>query len=396
MVEEPTRPRWSPGLAWGIWSVAALLTIGAGVLIVGDYAPPAPETFGVRGSLAPLGLFISTLGLLIALRKATNPIGWVYLAGGLGLVITGFSFEYVEVAERFDLPAVSWATWTGQISWLGGVFPAVAFGLLLSPDGHLPSPRWRPLAYLIGGTSLFLFTLLALSPLEYTDLPHPFFGDSPPVPTWLEEMGFASLLIPLPLAAVSVVVRFRRGLEEERLQLKWLAVGGPVATLLIVVGNLIPTKTGEVISSLGPLVLFSAIAAAVLRFRLYDIDLIINRALVYGALTALLGLVYLGAVLLLSRATSPFTPGSDLAVVLSTLLVAALFQPARSKLQEWIDRRFYRSRYDASRVVDDFAGTLRDEVDLDAIGHQLLGAVEKTVRPAHLSMWIPKAKRTAQ
>ena len=197
-----------------------------------------------------------------------------------------------------------------------------------------------------------------------------------------------------------MLVRFRRSRGEERLQLKWFVLTIVLVLTFVaaagIAAEVAPAASGanpveEVcfyLALLGVAALPVASAAAILKYRLYDIDLVINRALVYGALTASLAGAYLGSVLLLQLALSPLTDESDLAVAGSTLAVAALFRPARGRIQALVDRRFYRRRYDAARTLESFGGRLRDEVDLDALGADLRAAVAETVQPAHISLWL--------
>jgi len=283
------------------------------------------------------------------------------------------------------------------------------FLVLLFPDGTLPSPRWRPVAWIAGLTLVAVPVLIALSSqkLENSALPA---LDNPLAwkrgTHFLEALTFVTLpLIPLSFlaAASSLVLRFRRSSGVERLQLKWLATAGAVVALLYLLAmaaslaTLVPpfqsgakawvsaTQTAAIVSFM---LLPTAIAVAILRHRLYDIDVVINRTLVYGALTLTLAASYAGSVLLLQGLLSPITQQSDLAVAASTLLVAALFQPARRRIQSAVDRRFYRSRYDAARTLDAFATRLRSELDLDAIGSDLRSTAVNAVHPEHVSLWI--------
>jgi hypothetical protein len=203
------------------------------------------------------------------------------------------------------------------------------------------------------------------------------------------------LLLVLAIGVTSLFVRFRGSLGVERQQLKWLALGGSV--LLACFGSIflieaLVADLGDVsvtlIIALAILCLPVSIGIAVRKTRLYDVDVVINRALVYGALTGILGSAYLGTVVVVQSALQPFTRDSDVAVAASTLAMAALFRPLRSRVQSFIDRRFYRSRYDASETLRAFSSRIRDQVDLDALGRELVTVVGTTMQPAHASLWL--------
>jgi hypothetical protein len=270
---------------------------------------------------------------------------------------------------------------------------------LLFPTGSPPSPRWKPVLWLDVATIATMATLAALNPvLELQDLEYAVEN-----PIGVEAVGSAekstsgSILLVVFLVAgfltiLSVIVRFRRAHGIERQQLKWFTLA--VASLLLLIP--IDFVTNELVANLAfglvvglvPL----AAGAAILRYRLYEVDVVINRTLVYGALTALLAGAYLGLVLLFQLVLNPVTEGSGVAVALSTLAVAALFRPARAHVQGLVDRRFYRRRYDAQQTLAGFAARLRDEVDLDALRGELTGIVATTMQPAHVSLWLRQAE----
>jgi hypothetical protein len=235
----------------------------------------------------------------------------------------------------------------------------------------------------------------SFTPGEFEDLPavNPV-GLGDPLGTAAEVangLGFLLLVVGTLAAIASIVVRFRRSRGIERQQLKWVTVGAALLPL-----SQIPSgDLGYAGLLLGALVIAGAVAIAMLRYRLYDVDVVINRAVVYGALTATLALAYLGSVLLLQLALRPLTESSNLAIAGSTLAVAALFRPARSRIQRAVDRRFYRHKYDAQRTLEAFAARLRDEVNLGALNSELSAVVRETLRPAHVSLWLkaPEAGR---
>jgi hypothetical protein len=302
--------------------------------------------------------------------------------------------------------------------WLPTVGLLAIYLVLLFPDGRLPSRRWRPLAWLSGAVIVLLGVDSVLAPGELTDLEgvrNPFGLEGAP---WLvdAEMVLLLLFVACILAsAVSLILRYRRSGGEVREQIKWIALAGSFVGLLlsIVLGVLIVAELMRGIGGSTPLwlrgLLFVmilsftgvpvAIGFAVLRYRLYEIDLLINRALVYVSLTATLAAFYLGGVVLLQRLFVLLTgQRSALAVVASTLLIAALFSPLRRLVQALVDRRFYRRKYDAAKTLEAFSARLRDGTDLETLSGDLVGVASRTVQPAHVSLWLrpdagPEARR---
>jgi len=258
----------------------------------------------------------------------------------------------------------------------------------------LPSRRWRPVAWCagLGIALLFVGDFTSGGPLEdYPDLANAYGVDSP-VLDLVEVIGALLLLVALVGSPLSLVLRYRRAGRDERQQIKWLALAGAVAAttfvIAVVAWDLLsePVANGAIMLSIVALPV--AAGVAILRYRLYDIDVVINRTLVYGALTATLALTYLGSVLLLQLALSGITEGSGLAVAASTLAVAALFRPARARIQQGVDRRFYRRKYDAQHTLEGFSARLRDQVDLAALSSDLSGVVRETLQPAHVTLWL--------
>jgi hypothetical protein len=364
---------------------------------------------------AALALSFPTVGAVIAARRPDNSIGWLFIAAGLSGAAVLLASEYALYAlftEPGALPAARTMAWIS--SWIGTVgFGLVfAFLLLLFPDGRLLSTRWRPVAWLAAGalTGVMVATALRPSLTDETGEPAPA-GAPEPIsnPVGVEGAGATLqaveeaaivvfvLLCALP-AAVSLILRYRRSTGERRQQIKWLAWAAGVLVLCVfflpdaliaAFGDTDAVSTaGSVLETVPVVALPLATGVAILRHRLYDVDLVIRRTLVYATLTALLAGAYLAAVLLLQLALSPLTDASDLAIAGSTLAVAALFRPARRRVQALVDRRFYRRRYDAARTVESFGARLRDQVDLDALGGELRAVVKETMQPAHVSLWI--------
>jgi fumarate reductase subunit C len=280
--------------------------------------------------------------------------------------------------------------------------------LLLFPDGRLPSRRWRPLAWLCGAVLVLasVGVMLSPGPLEHLGgVRNPFGLEGQ---HWMTSAGYVVLpLLPLCMlaSALSLVLRFRRSRGEERQQIKWIAFSASVVVIVyliaMVASLLSPAETWFAGSSpawlsllqsaalLSLTVIPIAVGFAVLRYRLYEIDLLINRALVYGSLTVLLAATYVGGVVGLQYAFRTLTgQGSTLAVVASTLVIAALFNPLRSRVQGFVDRRFYRRKYDARKTLEAFSAKLRDETDLEALNSELVGVVRETIQPAHVSLWL--------
>ena len=208
-------------------------------------------------------------------------------------------------------------------------------------------------------------------------------------------VGFALMLIAVVASAASLVVRFRRSRGDERQQLKWVTAAAAVFVVIFMtpIEEFAGDDIGFATLLLGLLIVAAAVAIATLRYRLYDIDVVINRTLVYGALTATLAAVYIGTVLLLQLALDGLTSGSDLAVAGSTLAAAAIFRPARGRIQQTVDRRFFRRRYDAARTLESFSSRLRDQVDLGALEAELRGVVAETVQPSQVSIWLREGTR---
>ena len=268
--------------------------------------------------------------------------------------------------------------------------------MLLFPDGRLPSPRWRPVAWcavlsLIGFLAGYVLTP---GPLEdFPQITNPYGVDSP----ILEAVALAGAILAaasMVASAVSLIVRMRRAGRVERQQIKWLAYGGALAVGAVFVGGVISVWIGEVgyaLTSIGLLGVPIFTGVAIARYRLYEIDIVINRTLVYGLLTAILAGVYFGGVTATQALLGTLTGQEQLpqlVVVASTLLIAALFTPLRRSIQSFIDRRFYRRKYDARKTLEAFSAKLRDETDLEALSDDLVGVVRETMQPAHISLWL--------
>jgi MFS family permease len=394
---------WPAGLAWGLWALT-LLGLGAtlwldALLRRAGYAELALVLGG--GSVPSLVAAVSaaTVGALVAGRRPGHRVGWLLAALGLSIAVAGFCFSYTRyglVARPGALPGARWLAGVAN----GGVFTYLSctgFILLLSPTGTLPSPRWRWWARLTaaGVVVAFLASVLHPRPLypEYPEIGNPIGVDALEhgLGAAIFPVGALLVLAGLVVGAVSLLLRFRRARGLERLQLRWLALGAALAALAFAVSMtalVVEQSDGWVFqAALGVSVALLPLAtgAAILRYRLYDIDRIVSRTLTYALLTVLLGLGYAAVVLGLGRLLGR---ESSLVVAAATLAVAAAFQPARRRVQALVDRRFNRRRYDAARTVEAFAARLRDQVDLQALRGELLAVVDQTMQPAHASLWL--------
>ena len=275
---------------------------------------------------------------------------------------------------------------------------------LVFPTGHLLSRRWRPVWWFSMATLATSIVGIGLQPGKLdieADIENPVgvHGTALTVVKAVNNAIWFAIVASIVLAAVSLVLRFRRSTGTERQQMKWFALAGltTVAGLMLaVLGALIPPRWGNPVGNVGWVVFIAfgmlgipvATGIAVMKHHLYDIDVVINRTLVYGTLTAALAAIYVGSVLLLRVVLAPLAGESALSVAGSTLAVAALFRPARTRIQALVDRRFYRSRYDAARTLDEFAHRLRHELDLDSVGADLCAAADHSVQPSHISLWL--------
>ncbi|MFN2388360.1 MAG: hypothetical protein ABR575_01950 [Actinomycetota bacterium] len=387
-------PRAGVAFVWSVVLLTGALFAGIFVLAAAE-VEPSTESVLEYLVVVPYTLFIcafAAVGALITTRHARNPIGWICLGAGFAYALAGFGDEYVRfAAERPEgpLPGAGWLLWT-QALWLGGVGAVGCFLLLLFPTGSALGPRWRAAVWLAGaGVTAVAASVVVGPPQDYPGITNPLELALPR--SLLDAVGGIGMLA-LALAEVaalaSVVVRFKRSAGRERQQLKWLLYAAVVVVVCIALSVVAEIAAREelanILVSSGLIAIPMAIGVAMLRHRLYDIDLVINRTLVYGSLSAILALVYLGLV----TGVSSLAGDSPVTVAASTLAVAALFQPLRRRVQGFIDRRFYRSKYDAQRTIDDFSSRLRDEVSLDSLTAHLLEVVQDTMQPARLSLWV--------
>jgi hypothetical protein len=370
----------------------ALLGGGLALAYVDRQLVPASLTgwtvSNISGQL--VNMAVPVTGFVLASRRPENRIGWLFLVAGLALGLSGFSNQYAlhaMVADRGSLPAGPVFAWLSNWIWIIAV-AALAFLFLLFPTGRLRSRRWRPAAWFAGGAFALatVSTLVAASRL-WT---HPFTSSLVSLDgltALLEVMAGFLISAGLLVSVVAVVVRFAKSSGEERLQLKWCAAAALVLALVFVASIWVNSAVVNVLQSVAFLCLWTAIATAVLKYRLYEIDRIISRTLAYAIVTGLLVGLYAGLVLL---ATHVLSFSSPVAVAAATLAAAALFSPVRHRVQRVVDRRFNRARYDSDTTVALFAAHLKDAVELDSVRDDLASVVQRALEPAHVSVWISR------
>jgi hypothetical protein len=411
--------RAAPWLAWSLAGLSVTMFLASVALFVLARSAQLPGTLGASVTVIDMltsmpVLAFPIVGALIASKRPRNPIGWICLADGLLWTFLGMIETYgiygLARPGSVAFPVAIYAL--DQWLWVPVVGLLAIYLILLFPDGRLLSRRWRPLAWFSGVAILLGSAGSGLSPGPIADLGgvrNPYGLEGQP---WVADTANAILVVFLVciLASVlSLILRYRRSLGERRQQIKWIAFAASFAGF----GFVSAMASGLIVLAFAPeswgsantpplwfdllfsvvLVSFGgvpiAVGVAVLRYRLYDIDLLINRALVYGALTVLLAATYFGGVVGLQAVVRSLTgQESTLAVVASTLAIAALFNPLRRRVQGFVDRSFYRRKYDAAKTLEAFNSRLREETDLDALSSDVVGVVRRTMQPAHVSLWL--------
>lgn len=382
--------RWLP---WGLCLAAIVL------MCVGAVLQTANPTAG-QNVLENLGLLIGfssfpVIGALIGSRRPENPLGWLFLFIGLGtgVLLCAAEYAHLGLVERpGSWPGATLAAWVEQWLWYPCLMVIPSLALLLFPTGRPPTARWNWLVWACGAcigaiTSASMFQTRLIGEGYSTDNPIGFLpwanGEDAADPLFGVFLGLCVLCL------ASLAVRYRRADPAQRQQLKLLVLAAAIFVTALTIGDTFDLNP-EIIFPLVLWMIPGAIGVAILRHRLFDIDVIINRTLVYGLLTAVLLGSYLLIVFGLSRLIDPVTKDSDIAIAASTLAVAAMFQPLRRRIQTFIDQRFYRSKYDAARSLNEFSLRLRDEVDIDLVHSDVLSVVGKTVQPAHASLWLAR------
>lgn len=405
-------------LAWLLAGLSLALLVAGVVLYALARSAQAPGIGTVVYMLVIVPfLAFPVVGAMTSSRRPRNPIGWICLADGFLWMLTNAGDYYgvygvaVPGSVPYPVMVAALTTWL----WVPALGLLGTYLFLLFPDGRLPSRRWRPLAWLSGVVISLLGVTFVLTPGPVGSLRgvrNPFGLESQP---WVEVLDVAALLLLLLCifgSAMSLILRFRRSGGEVRQQIKWIALAASLVFLTylsVLAGGLVfgpeasDAETPFWFAIMTYVVFLSfagipvSIGFAILKHRLYDIDVVINRALVYGVLTVTLLLTYFGAIVSLQSAFRALTgQNSDLAVVASTLAIAALFTPLRRSVQSFIDRLFYRGKYDAARTLEGFSTRLRDEVELQSIAGDLTRTVERTLQPEHVSLWLSERGKVAK
>jgi hypothetical protein len=388
--------------AWSLWALCVALFALTMAFVLLSSPPPIDDPIRFSDPLIVLfrsmALTFLTVGAFVASRRPGNPIGWILCGTGFLTSVRTFAEAYADFGvwgRPGLLPGVEYMAWLA--SWMGVpvVFSGAALLLLVFPDGRLLDRAWWAVVWMALGGAALVAPSMALDPyptLNLHPIPNPFAFEGSvydDIIGPLGSLGITLLIVSLVCAGVSILVRVDKGSRVERQQIKWLAysfalmivgiaflgVGFWAMLLIVAAFNFFPIAVG----------------IAVLRYRLFDIDVIINRTLVYGGLTATLGLVYFGGVTLSEMIFRAFTSREEqpqLAIVITTLIIAALFTPVRRRIQGFIDRSFYRKKYDAAKTLEGFSTKLRDETDLEALRGDLVGVVRETMQPSHVSLWL--------
>ena len=389
-------PRRAAGLAWSLFAFVVGLGIATAIMggLAGQIDRSTITTFTVAGVVF---LTFAWVGATVASRRPGNPIGWLFLAIPALMMVANAVGAYAELAVDRSLPGAVAVTLALGWTWPVGLVLLLVVALLF-PDGSLPSPRWRPL---IPFAVVWLVASAVLSIFPPGPLEKPLAGTDNPIGNGALNFAFGvvaltGLIVMLVAAIASLVIRFRRD-REQREQIKWVLASVVLVIAFFVVAEIVRGVAGfeglpdaVYLAVLGTIP--AAMGIAILKYRLYEIDRIVNRAVVYGLATAGLAALYFGIVLALQQVFGGLTRGNDLAIAGSTLAVAALFRPARRWIQDVVDRRFYRRRYDAEQTLRAFGARLRDEVDLDTLGADLGDVVHETLQPTHVSLWLRYSK----
>lgn len=386
LAENTASPGTAHRLAWVVWGICASLILSATVIGCLEARSLLRDVNIICTGIA--FILFGTVGALIAWHRPRNTIGWIFCAVGIGTGITDFSAAYTvygTVKGHLPLPGTGVFNWLGNAVWPLNWALFLVFLPLLFPDGHLLTRRWRVVGWLTAVLALFsiLAGWLSLVNVEM-------FGKVIPTGFWSSLSDSSNLLVlPLSIAAlVSLVLRFIRAKGRERQQIKWLTYGTAIMAVLIVGGFIFWNDSTNIPFDLAIMFLPLSVGISILRNQLYDIDRLISRTLIYLLLSALLVLTYLALVFGLQFVLQGVTRNSPVPIVVSTLVVAVLFQPLRKRIQVIIDRRFYRRKYNAERVLTSFGATLQSELDLAQLSEHLLTVVQETMQPAHISLWL--------
>ena len=380
-------------LAWGLCVLSVVLA-AASVALAGFNGENLVELVANHHAIGILdALVLAPIGALIVVRDRRHLLAWLLLVDGLLLAVYNFTQQYAPAAlgltpRRLSLPGGVLASWLTSWTNVPGIVIGVVFLVLLFPDGRVPSRRWWPVAW--AGVVAVVVPTVVLA-VGYWPLRGPGLltegAEEPDLVGAMFWLAFQAALVLGAISVVALVLRFRRAPAVQRQQIKWFAYGAVLSIPLSLFPEARPY--GPYLEFLGTVLLLAGLGIGILRFRLWDIDRLVNRTLVYGLLTVLLGAVYAGLVLALGQLSGGIGGGTPSWVVAgATLAVAALFQPGRRRIQQLVDLRFNRRKYDAARTIELFSARLRDHVDLDTLSAELLAAVDQTMRPTAASLWL--------
>jgi hypothetical protein len=384
---------------WLVWAVSGLgVTLGVLAFVYGALNYGSLDAVLTRVALQALwAISFPLVGAVIATHRPRNPLGWIFLVIGIseGLVVFGYEYaSYVFRTAPGTAPGGGLAVWVAQWAWAPGLGLLLTFVPLLFPDGRLPSRRWRPVAWL---SAIPIVVIPLSTAVALWSWRGPALLDPNNVSQGMQDLGVLNfvpyiLMMACGLACLgALLLRFRRAHGIERQQLKWLLFASAVTIAIFLVVQPNTSNTWELGLLLAlPLMPSVPVAAgvAILRYRLYEIDRLINRTLVYGLLTAVLGLGYAAGSLIFILVVGVGSGPPSWLVAAATLAAAAVFRPARRRIQAAVDRRFNRRRYNAAKTIEAFSARLRDEVDLDTLSAELLAIVDQTTEPTRASLWL--------
>ncbi|MFN8622449.1 MAG: hypothetical protein U0869_17075 [Chloroflexota bacterium] len=393
----PARPASARRLPIVLAALSAVMAVAGAIMVLAN-GQPVLGSFNL--DLVVVGIVYAAVGGLVASRAPDNRVGWLLLVAALlwsGDLLAAQLAWYGGVVAPGSVPAQGMVAWVSSWLWTPGTVIILFAIPLLFPDGRLPSRRWRVVAAygLIVVTIDVLGHALAVWPIR-DDLAvlQPGFDASlqPGLPGVLASIGDTAEFATLPfLGALALIVRFRRSRGVERLQMRWLTfavvAAVPAVLLDVLAGTFLPIALG-VFSAVALSFIGVAFAVAILRYRLYAIDRVVSRTISYALVTAILALAFWATILVMGQLLDPVTSGSTVGVAASTLVVAALFQPLRRRIQRAVDRRFNRARYDADRIAEAFGDHLRDDVDLGSVAAELQDAVARTLAPRAVGLWV--------
>jgi hypothetical protein len=403
--------RTAAWLAWAVCATSLALFALSLLLIFLGWTTPLPKgwTPWQGQTISAAGLIgAPILGGLVASRRPENPYGWLWLGFGLGFALVQLAQSYAAyalVVQPGSLPAPQTVSNVLSAGW-GLMIVILPFLLLLFPTGGLPSRRWRPVAWavVVAGAVLqiigpFMPGESGVGPFENPQGTRGVVGEAI---VFISEAVVYAIFVTIVLSALSLVLRYRRAGGVERQQLKWFAFAAALFIAYMLIQELLYQAPGAwdvLIETVTVAGLYAAVGVAILKHRLYDIDVIINRTLVYGTLTLSLALVYFGGVAATEAIFQTLTGREEqpqLVIVVSTLVIAALFNPLRRRIQSFIDRRFYRRKYDAAKTLEAFSARLRDETDLNSLTDEVVSVVRETMQPAHASLWLRPSGRIGE